>query len=199
MTKLTILFFITFSFCLTAIAHEMKIESSPEGAELYIKNKPDDIPIKIGATPYKGNIEELRQKFNINQTFLLELRKEGHDPYHILLAPIAKSKVELSFKLKISRDIELTKKFDHIANQLFEAQRLTRDKNFENALKILDDIEKQEKYLSVIHEMRGGIYYLKKDFNTALSYYRKAFSINSENKDAYSMKLYLEKSLGLNQ
>lgn len=198
MLKLTFGFLIMF-FSFAAPANELKIDTSPEGAEIFVKKNPDDEPVKIGNSPYSGKVEDVRQKFNLGQTFFLELRKEGHEPYHILLAPISKSKIELSFKLKISRDIELTKKFDSIANQLFEAQRLTRDKNFENALKILDEIEKEEKYLSITNEMKGGIYYLKKDFNTALSYYRKAFSINAENKDAYSMKLYLEKSLGINQ
>lgn len=199
MMKFTLTSLVAFFICLSAMANEIKIDTSPEGAEVFIKNKPDDEPTKIGVSPFKGNIEELRQKFNVGQTFFLEIRKEGHEPYNIMLAPIAKSKVELSFKLKIARDIELTKKFDRIANQLFEAQRLTRDKNFDNALKILDEIEQEEKYLSVTNEMKGGIYYLKKDFNTALSYFRKAFFINSDNKDAYSMKIYLEKSLGINQ
>lgn len=199
MIKTFITSFIAFIICISAWAHEMKIETSPEGAEVFIKNKPDDEPIKIGVSPYKGNIEELKQKYNLGQTFFLEIKKEGHEPYNIMLVPIAKSRVELSFKLKIARDIELTKKFDRIANQLFEAQRFTRDKNFDQALKILDEIEQEEKYLSVINELKGGVYYLKKDFNTALSYYRKAFFINSDNKDAYSMKTYLEKSLGIEQ
>ena len=38
---------------------------------------------------------------------------------------------------------------------------------------------------------------MKKDLNAALSMYREAFSKNHKNQDAYKMKVYLEKKLGL--
>lgn len=197
MKKIVLLLLISFN--LTAFAANFRVTSAPEGADVFIKRKSDDTAAKIGVTPIGTTLEEVRAKYGLGETFYIEVKKEGHESYNIMMAPIASSDIELAVKLPVSRDIMLTRKFDNIAFQLFEAQRLTRDKNFESALKVLDAIEKEEKYLSVINEMRGGVYYLKKDFNSALSYYRRAFAINSENKDAYSMKLYLEKALGLNK
>lgn len=174
-----------------------KVNSNPDGADIFIKKRSDDVPAKLGVTPFNSTLEEVRSKFNVDGTFFVEVSKEGHETTTIMLAPISAADIELNLKLAVSKDLTLIKKFDKIVSQLFEAQRLTRDKNYDAALKMLDEVEKEEKYLSIIYEMRGGVYYLRKDFSTALSFYRKAFSINAENKDAYSMKLYLEKSLGI--
>ena len=50
-----------------------------------------------------------------------------------------------------------------------------------------------------MHELLGSAYYLKKDFRSSLGAYRKAFSLNPDNMDAYRMKLYLEKSFNVAQ
>ena len=61
----------------------------------------------------------------------------------------------------------------------------------------LEDLEKKNPRLSIIPELRATAMYLNKDVEGALSYYRKAFSVNPDNADAYRMKIYLEKKLGV--
>lgn len=195
--KMKICFFFFLLITLRAQAAAFKISTSPEGADVFIKKRSEDTPLKLGIAPINMTLEELKNKFNLETTFFIQVSREGHETTSIMLAPLSNSDIDIKLKLPLSKDIVITRKFDNIMANLFEAQRLTRDKNYDQALKMLEQVENEEKHLSVVSEMRGGIYYLKKDFNTALSYYRKAFSINAENKDAYSMKLYLEKSLGI--
>jgi len=57
-------------------------------------------------------------------------------------------------------------------------------------------LENSEKNLSIIPELIASTYYLKKDMANALTWYKKAYRVNPENKDAFMMKSYLEKSLG---
>lgn len=180
-------------------AEEFIIESNPEGAEVFVKRSPSDEPTRIGVTPLNMPVSQLRSQFGLSAIFDLTITAEGYQPHHIVIAAPGDNKIELAVRLKIDRDVELTKKFDRIAANLFEAQRLTRDGSYDQALQLLEDVDREESFLSITNEMRGGIHYLRQDFQRALAAYRRAFAINSENRDAYSMKLYLERALGVSQ
>ncbi len=191
-----ILFFSIITTCVQAA--KFSVISNPEGSEIYVKKKQNDQAIKIGATPYTGDLQQLASQYQLGQVFFLSIKKDGYNEYNVLMTPTNQADVDIDVNLNINENIALTRKFDSISNFLFDAQRLTRDKNYDEALKMLEEAEKLEKNLSIINEMRGGIYYLKKDFNSALSAYRKAFALNTLNNEAYSMKVYLESTMGLN-
>jgi tetratricopeptide (TPR) repeat protein len=76
-------------------------------------------------------------------------------------------------------------------------QRQIRSKDYANAVKRLDELEKDFPHYSIIYELKGSAFYLDKQFKQALNYYRKAFSVNPENRDAYIMKVYLEEKFEL--
>ena len=105
--------------------------------------------------------------------------------------------VTLNVTLDVSKNVALAKRFDKVLNALFEAQRLIRIKAYKNALGILEVQEKDNPDFSLIYELKGSALYLQKDFVGALAAYRKAFSINAENSDAYAMMRYLEANLGV--
>lgn len=196
MKSLTLITFLLF-YTLLSHAAEFKVDSTPSNADIFVRKKLTEAPIKVGTTPFIGDLDQIKNQYGLPQNFFIELTKEGYKQFNIMLSPIQKSDIEMNVKLDITENLKLTKKFDEIANNLFEAQRLTRDKNYDGALKELEKAEALEKDLSIINEMRGGIFYLKKDFNAALGAYRKAFSLNTQNSEAYSMKIYLESTLGL--
>lgn len=180
-----------------ALASKFKVTTSPSEADVYIRNSTSDTPQKIGVTPIDKNLIELKSQFNLGSVYTLTISKEGHESYNMMIASPGDAAVDISVNLPISQNVHFNRKIDKIAEQLFEVQRLTRDKAYDRAILIIEEIEKEEGSLSITSEMRAGIYYLKKDFQQALSFYRKAFALNSQNKDAYSMKLYLEQQLGL--
>ena len=132
-----------------------------------------------------------------SNSFLLEIRKSGHTTYRVLLAKTTDSDLELTANLELDEAISNIKEHDSLMNQLFDVQKLVRGRNFRDALAKLDDLEKKHPALSIIPEMKATAYYMNKEVESALSYYRKAFSLNSDNHDAYRMKLYLEKKLGV--
>src|SRR5690606_4290950 len=99
--------------------------------------------------------------------------------------------------LKIDKAIINLKEHDALMNKLFDVQKLVRGRNFSDAISQLSNLESQHPSLSIIPEMKATAYYMSKDVEKALSYYRKAFAINPENQDAFRMKVYLEKKLGV--
>lgn len=197
MTLLKMIFtFTIISLCFGAWASVLKIRSAPEAAEIYIVN-PGSAPIRVGQTPFESNLDVFIGSYVKADSFLLEIKKNGHIPYRVLLAKTAQVDMELSATLELDPTIPQYKEHDNLMNELFEVQRMIRGRNFTDALGKLTTLEKQNPKLSVIPELKATAYYMNKDIENALSYYRKAFSINPENIDAYRMKIYLEKKLGI--
>ena len=92
-------------------------------------------------------------------------------------------------------DILDFRKIDKSINDLFESQRLIRSQLYNEAVLLLKNVEKDQPKLSIVPEMIGSALYLAKDQKGSLSWYEKAYRMNPENKDAFTMKSYLRKAL----
>lgn len=183
--------------CAYSWAQTIDIKSNPEEAEIFIISDASVAPSKIGKTPFKASLKDLINEYVKKNTFIIELRKEGFEPYRVLFPKATSVDIELSVNMDVNEDIKKIKKHDLLMNELFEVQKLIRGKNFTDALSKLDSLEKDYKDFSVISELKGTAYYMMEDVEKALSFYRRAFAMNSDNIDAYKMKVYLEKKLGI--
>jgi tetratricopeptide (TPR) repeat protein len=178
-------------------AAKIDIKSNPVEAEILIYFSENSPPQKIGKTPFTYNLEELINTYVKKNSFIIELRKDGFEPYKILFSKTSNLDVELSVNLEVNKDISTIKKHDQLIVEIFDVQKLIRGKNFTDALGKLNNLEKDYPHFSIISELKGTTYYMMKDIEKALSQYRKAFALNSDNVDAYKMKVYLEKRLGI--
>lgn len=178
-------------------AEKIEIKSNPEEAEIFIISDEGGEPQKIGKTPFKQDLKELIQTYVKKNNFVFEIRKDGYEPYRVLFTKTSNLDVELAVNLEVSRDIKTIKKHDLLMVELFDVQKLIRGKNFPDALNKLNLLEKDYPHFSIIAELKATTYYMMKDVEKALSYYRKSFALNSDNVDAYKMKVYLEKKLGI--
>jgi tetratricopeptide (TPR) repeat protein len=200
MTKSNYLLFLM-SFVLissTCYASNYEIVTTPENADVFIyHNKSHGSPIKLGKTPLKLKGEDIHQHIGEDKTYLLKITKKGHDDYKVMMVKTKDVDVKMQVLLDINKEITTINKHDILMSRLFKVQRLIRASNFDDALQKLSDLEKDFEDFSIISELKGITYYMKKDINKALSMFRLAFSKNPKNKDAYKMKVYLEKKLGV--
>lgn len=180
-----------------AIADELKINTDPIGAEISIRDFGGTIVQKLGKAPYTGNLQDLAGNYAKSSYFMIVVEKDGFYTQSIALSDLLKSDISLNINLEPVQDFLKYKSIDNAIADLFEAQRLARGQQYDEALTLLKKIEEKENYISSIPELMGTVYYLKKDNKAALSYFKKAFRLNPENKVAYQMKAYLEKSLGV--
>lgn len=194
MSRFVYLFIILFSPL--AIAGKITIKSQPDAADIFIIDGTSK-PVPLGKTPYESDLEEIIRNYVKSSSFLIELKKDGHEPYRVLVAKTANVDMALTATLELSQAITNIKEHDFLMNELFDVQKLIRARNFTDAINKLEDLEKKNPRLSIIPELRATAMYLNKDVEGALSYYRKAFSVNPDNADAYRMKIYLEKKLGV--
>ncbi len=180
-----------------AWAEKIEIKSNPEEAEIFVLSDEASPAQKIGKTPFKQDLKELIQTYVKKNNFIIELRKDGYDPYRILFTKTSNLDVELAVNMEVSKEIKTIKKHDMLMVELFDVQKLIRGKNFTDAMNKLNLLEKDYPHFSIIAELKATTYYMMKDVEKALSYYRKSFALNSDNVDSYKMKVYLEKKLGI--
>jgi tetratricopeptide (TPR) repeat protein len=194
MPRLLYLFILLFSPLV--LAGKITIKSQPDAADIFIIDGTSK-PVPLGKTPFESDLEDIIRNYVKSSSFVLELKKDGHDPYRVLVAKTANVDMALTATLELSQAITNIKEHDSLMNELFDVQKLIRARNFVDAINKLEDLEKKNPRLSIIPELRATAMYLNKDVEGALSYYRKAFSVNPDNADAYRMKIYLEKKLGV--
>lgn len=189
-------FFFTANFS-KALADQLKLKSDPTDAKVFIRDLGGMQNTKIGNTPYEGNLMDLASSYAKSNFFLVTIEKEGYESQSILLSDLLKSDIELSISLLPKEDILYFRKLDKNVNDIMEAQRLLRSQQYDEAISLLKAIEADQPKLSVVPEIIGSAYYLKKDQRNSLTWFEKAYRVNPENKDSYIMKAFLRKSLGM--
>lgn len=194
-------YFIVFTFIISSLqvayAAKLQIKSNPPEAEIFVYSDASSAPEKIGKTPFKADLQELIDTYVKKNIFILEIKKDGFEDYKILFTRNAEADITLSVNLEVSKKIATIKSHDTLMTRLFEVQRLVRAKNYGDALSQLDELEEKYPHFSIIAELKATAYYMNKDVEKALSYYRRSFALNPDNVDAYKMKVYLEKKLGV--
>lgn len=177
-------------------ADQIKIKSEPAEVAVYVRDLNGTVKNKVGKTPFDGNLQEIASSYAKSNFFILVLEKEGYESQSILLNDLLKSDIELSISLLAREDILDYQKIDRSINDLFESQRLMRAQQYDDAMVLLKNVEKEQPKISIIPEFIGNALYLKKDQKGALVWYEKAYRINPENRDSFAMKSYLKKALG---
>jgi tetratricopeptide (TPR) repeat protein len=181
---------------MSAMADELKLTTDPIEANIYIRDFGGTVNNKVGKTPFTGNIQELAGSYSKSGFFMLVIEKDGYLTQSIVMSDLLKSDLSINVNLEPIQDFTKYKNVDRSINELFKAQRLIRAMQYDDALEKLKKLEDEEKNLSIVPEMIASTYYLKKEMKTALAWYKKAYRVNPENKDAFMMKAYLEKSIG---
>ncbi|WP_372655665.1 tetratricopeptide repeat protein [Halobacteriovorax sp.] len=190
MKKLIVTFFLMLSF--SSFAAELVINSNPSECDIFVISSSGK-KSAIGKTPYKGNLDSLKSTFGLSGTVQILVHKPGFETFNILVPVISSSDVILNANLEVERSIKITQDVDLLVTDLFDVLRMMRVKDFPSAYAKLERLEAKFPHYSIIYEMKGSISYMQKEFKKALNYYRKAFGVNPKNREAYRMKVYLEK------
>src|SRR5690606_26298985 len=151
---------------------KLLIKSQPEAADIFITT--NGKPIRLGSTPYQADLNEIIASYIKTDSFLIELKKPGHMPYRLLLAKTNDVDIELTANLELDKAVSNLKEHDALMNKLFNVQKLIRSRNFKDAIEELSVLEKSYPDFSIIPELKATAYYMNKDVENALSYYRRA-------------------------
>lgn len=179
-----------------AFAAKLNVKSNPSDCDVFVVNK-NGQKNGIGKTPYETDIDTLISNYGQDGPIQLEVFKPGFEKYSITVPLVKNSDIDITANLEVEKDVKLAQDFDLLVTDLFDVLRMMRVKDFDTAFKKLQVLEVKFPHFSIIHEMKGSIAYMKKEFKQSLNFYRKAFGLNPKNREAYRMKVYLEKKFGL--
>lgn len=180
------------------IAGKVTIDSSPSECEITVINPDNGVKTVLGKTPYDTDMQQLKSNVGDNGIVQLDIQKPGFQKYHMALPIVGSSDIKVFANLEVDNDIKLTQDIDLLMGDLFDVLRMVRVQDFGNGMKKLELLEQKFPHYSIIYEMKGMISYLRKNFKEALNFYRKSFGLNPKNREAYRMKVYLEKKFNIN-
>jgi len=175
----------------------IKIVSNPDKASVSVRALNGTEFKKAGETPFEMSAATLKSNFSLGEIFILRIEKEGHEADQYITADIGKADFELTTNLKVKSQFDDAKLIDKSITSLFEAQRLIRSKNYEQALKILSSLQENVPTLSTIKEFIGMTYYVQGKYKESLDAYTAAYTTNPENLDSLKMITYIKKLLGI--
>ena len=179
---------------------EITIKSTPSEADIFIKVLGKQEEERIGKTPLTLSAETVKKLGDPAKSLtVIDIRRQGYIHEQLLINDFGSTIVEYNFNLEPNAIANIIDKIDKVGEKLFEAQRLMRAGGYEESINILKELDKNFPFSSLINELIGGAYYLKKDFKTSLLHYDLAYKYNPANVDSFKMIRFLEKELGVSR
>ncbi len=166
----------------------IKVESLPEGAEIFISVN-GQMPRKVGVTPLVVQESQINSG---NESFQISVSKEGFLSENIL-APGSIFPRSSTVQVKL-KEINTGKKvgqnddsLQKISSSIAQIVDNIKNKEYDLAEKNLVNLQSQFPSVSTIYELLGNVFYLKKDLAKAHGFYKRALDLNPNNSDTSRM------------
>ncbi|MCB9024688.1 MAG: hypothetical protein H6625_00085 [Bdellovibrionaceae bacterium] len=158
----------------------MSVRSTPEGADVFLVQSGAQ-PVKIGVTPL--NIPSDRINNTSGESVRIYVRKEGFKQESFLIPRVLfNSTIDLSIlmdedKLPAACSNQ-AQAVENLSRGIAEAQFLIQSKQYSQAENLINSLIIQNSNISVLWDLLGNLYYLKKDTEAALIAYEKSESLS---------------------
>jgi len=175
----------------------LSFQSNPGGAEVWIAPMDGTNAKRLGQTPLLIQSDEAQKKAGASGPIIIEFRKDGYLSNKTMITDLYSSEISLTAQLTRSSGLENIESLNLEVDRLFEAQRLVRASRLDDALKLIEAVQKDAPELSAVYEIEGGIYYLQKKPQESLDSYQTSIRFNPKNMEAIRMRNYLSSKLGV--
>lgn len=164
----------------------IKVESTPPGADVEVIE--NGSVKKIGQTPL--NID--KNQIDSSNAVQLSVSLKNHQTQKVLLPPTTLPRSgQLFFKMTeiqlpaacVNQEITLSR----VSRGVAEAQSLIQGKDYDRAITLLSNLTTEFPNVSVLQDLLGNTYYLRKDLDRALAAYKRSVAIESNNPSATRM------------
>jgi len=197
MLSVRVITFCAFAFvALGCASPRLTLLTSPDKASVYAKPIGAGQRKLLGVTPLTIDHGKIETQYAGSGPVYVEFIKDGYLPYRVYITELSMIQTELRADLSPQTGLEDQEGLNYIVESMFESQRLTKVKRYDEALKILSDVQAKAPYISGVYEMKAGIYFLRGAYRDAYDSYARAVLLNPKNADAQRMKNYLQTSYG---
>lgn len=190
--KISLFFaWILLTACTTSM---LTVQTSPEGADVYVVY-PGQQPSRLGKTPLSMDSYPLSSQPGDSIKLIVE--KEGFRAEHYLVPKTV-------FAASIRLDIEMRESklpaactdqdaaVEEVARSVAQAQSHIQAKMYDNALRILKNLNDKFPNSSVVYDLMGNTHYLMKDLEKALISYEKSLRLSPNNSETQRMVVKLK-------
>lgn len=193
------LFLFTLCGALGCSTHSLKVQSSPEGAEVTIFSA-NRSPQKMGKTPLELNSKSNPEIFA--DSFQVQVVKEGYQPQAALIpkSSTTGSSGRVNFNLD---DTALPKicnvqeeAFNEMARGVAEVSTSVQRKKYVEAGSQVQSLITKYSGVSVLYDLQGNIFYLQKDLARSLEAYKKSNALYPNNPQTLRMITHIQQLQG---
>lgn len=171
-----------FLFLVSCSSYDLKINSEPKGAKVYIKSDKDKT--EVGMTPMV-----LAPQYKDQASYQFVIEKEGFHPQTVVIEKRSfAAEAEVFANLKKIETLEVQLNDPKVKGEL---QRVTRKvasiqselikRNYENAEGMAKELLNEYPYFAVGWNLLGNSYYLQNKHSDALGAYKRALEFEPEN------------------
>jgi hypothetical protein len=175
--------------CSTTATH---VSTSPPNARVVVRAVGSSEKKDVGETPITLSSEQLRTVHKDHGPIVVELSKPGYQTQSVLVTEYSGLDLDIHQDLVPITGVGDSSVVNDAIDRLFEAQRLAKLNRLEEAVAVLNDVEKLSPELSATYELRAGIRYLQKKYSEALEDYTRALQLNPKNAEARRMQEALQ-------
>ncbi len=172
----------------------VRVRSTPPEAEVWLVQPGKEDPELLGKTPFTSDIRELGNAVN-NGTIALVLKKRGHFPKQYIVPNLASADLEIEANLTPNLHSNY-QEINRIIGLIFRGQGFIKQKRFDEAIKISDEIKRLNENIAGAFHLSGTVYYLQNKLTKSRYEWIRAIELDPNNSDALNMLTHIEKKTG---
>lgn len=173
----------------------VKIRSTPPEADVFILLPGKSEPKQLGKTPFESQINALSTEVN-NGTIILMVQKQGFFPNHFIVPNLSGGELEIETSLKPNLNADYNE-INKMVTLLFRAERMIKEKRFDDALKTADELSVMNENLAAAYHVKGTVYLLKNDLTKSRFEWKRAVELEPNNNEAQQMIKLIDEKLGV--
>lgn len=198
-------------FCLAIIGIQLaftactssgiRVYSEPSEVEVFL-NQRGKTPKALGKTPL--NLEERDMDWGTDEGLQLKFVKEGYKTEN-LVVPKTRLATETTVHALLEKDArnqaceQQGEALRRVADAVAKSQNYIYKNEYEKAQLLLESLSLSFPDLSVVYDLLGNVYYLRKDLQKSLNAYQQSDKLWPNNRDTKKMIQRLEAMLGASQ
>jgi tetratricopeptide (TPR) repeat protein len=161
--------------------------SNPPQAKIFARSLHDGREQFVGETPLKVSAREIEVANGGTGPVTISFRKDGYETKDVVLSEVGVDDLMLSAELTPQNGLADQQTINFVIESMFECQRLVRIKRYDEALRLLERLQAMAPQVASIYELKGGVYYLTRNYRDALDNYALAVKYNPKNAETLRM------------
>lgn len=179
----------------TNCAGSLKVISNPTDAQILLYKPGKEEPQPLGKTPFEASTGDLADAVN-DGTIVIVVQKDGHFPKSFVIPNLMGGDLSIEANLSPSSTANY-QQVNEIVAKLFQAERLLKEKRFDEALKTADEIKKINENVAAAYHIAASVYFLQNALEKSRFEWIRALELDPSSADAQKMLALIEKKMGV--